>query len=834
MLTSSSFEFDSVPCGTYSLTVQANAAAQYLIEPSSKTVSVRGDSVSLASSFAVKGFALTGRVLSATGFVSLDLTTAGSPLEGVAVSAGSLSATTGPDGSYTLSGLRFGTYQLSAKKQHYGFSDLTATLDATSGLPNLTPSKYDLCGQLDDTQPRVVRLLADGKSIAESTADGGRFCFQVAAGQYQVEPVVEAAEAKRGLAFARTAPLKIVAEPVLSLRVSSVKVPVSGRLRCLTENCHIGTTVTLSSTLTSESWTISPTDASFTFPDILPGQYTLSALHLGWCWENNALPVVVQSSPVADLLLAQSGFELVVNTPHPIRLLVNGAQHDLAAPSTTLCVPTPGQYSLKPVSCFKYAAEEFTFDTSNGGPLDLTPLALIVSGSLHLPGGQVSSSFDVVVKPEAGTATFASGLLVQEAGQDLWRYSFSAKVGGRVSVEPSPLEGFYWSPAAHAVTVTADATGCAQPLPDFILSPSREVSGTISPALDGVLVKLLVEGKPVAQATSVAGRYRIGGLQGEPEYTLTAELEGYEFRGLSAGNFQAFKLGTLSISTVVEDSPLAGVIVSLTSAGGFVKNAATPAEGTLKYHGLEPGSYYVKPILKEYVFEPSQQTVAIADGADVTVRLNARRVAYSVFGRVAGLDGTPVKGVQVLATSASKTQQEEALTDLEGRYRLRGLLPGTQYSVFVPSLPAQPRSSPALVSLPGLAEDTHEVNFALLRLSKHTLAGSVLAGREYLSTLTVTLERGQETRTYALTDSSYFEFLDLRPLAPDEVVTLSVSTSKPHHLFSFSAEPLEVKASDFKNEAAFVRLQSSITPREEGSSLFFLFVFLASSHLMRG
>lgn len=733
------------------------------------------------------------------------------------MSAGSLTATTGSDGRYILSGLRSGTYQLSAKKPHYGFSDISVILDASSSsLPTLTPSKYDLCGQLDDANPRVVRLLADGKSVAESAANGGHFCFQVAAGQYQVEPVVEASEARRGLAFARTAPLNIVAEPVLSLRVSSVKVPVSGVLQCLTPDCHVGTTVTLSSTLTSESWQISPSDATFTFPDILPGQYTLSASHPGWCWVNNALPVLVQNSPVTGLGLTQSGFELVINTPYPLKLLVNGAQHDLAAPSTTLCIPTPGQYTLKPVSCFKYAAEEFTFETSNAGPLDLTPLALILSGSLHLPAGQASSSFDVVVKPDAGTATFASGLLVQEGNQDIWRYSFAAKVGGRVSVEPSPLEGFYWSPTAHTVTVTADATGCAQPVPDFLLSPSREVSGAINPPLDGVLVRLLVDGQLTAQATSVAGRYRIGGLQGEPEYSLTAELEGYEFRALAGGNFEAFKLGTLSISTVVVDSPLAGVIVSLTSAGGFVKNAATPAEGTLKYHGLEPGSYYVKPILKEYVFKPSQQTVTIADGADVTVRLNAERVAYSVFGRVSGLDGTSLKGIQVLATSASKSQQEEALTDMEGRYRLRGLLPGTQYSVFVPSLPAQPRSSPAAVPLPGLANDTHEVDFVVVRLSKHSLAGTVSADRQYLSTLTVTLWRGEETRTYNLSDSPYFEFLDLRPLAADETLTLTVATSKPHHLFAFSTEPLEVKASDFKNEAAFVRLQSTVTVREEG------------------
>jgi hypothetical protein len=51
------------------------------------------------------------------------------------------------------------------------------------------------------------------------------------------------------------------------------------------------------------------------------------------------------------------------------------------------------------------------------------------------------------------------------------------------------------------------------------------------------------------------------------------------------------------------------------------------------------GDYYLKPLLKEYRFEPPQMTLHIAQGQKVAATFIAHRVAYSVYGK--GRDKSP-------------------------------------------------------------------------------------------------------------------------------------------------------------------------------------------------
>lgn len=53
------------------------------------------------------------------------------------------------------------------------------------------------------------------------------------------------------------------------------------------------------------------------------------------------------------------------------------------------------------------------------------------------------------------------------------------------------------------------------------------------------------------------------------------------------------------------------------------------------------------------------------------------------MGVVTLISGQPKDGVLVEARSESKGFYEEALTDSNGNYRLRGLIPGTRYTVRV-------------------------------------------------------------------------------------------------------------------------------------------------------
>ena len=50
--------------------------------------------------------------------------------------------------------------------------------------------------------------------------------------------------------------------------------------------------------------------------------------------------------------------------------------------------------------------------------------------------------------------------------------------------------------------------------------------------------------------------------------------------------------------------PLQGVLLSL-SGDGYRNNNATQADGKFTFSALSAGGYFLRPLLKEYLFEPS-------------------------------------------------------------------------------------------------------------------------------------------------------------------------------------------------------------------------------------
>ena len=94
---------------------------------------------------------------------------------------------------------------------------------------------------------------------------------------------------------------------------------------------------------------------------------------------------------------------------------------------------------------------------------------------------------------------------------------------------------------------------------------------------------------------------------------------------------------------------------------------------------------------------------------------------YSVFGTVTSLSGKPEEGITLEARSESRGYYEETITDSEGKYRLRGLLPDTKYTVRAvlkvdkPGLHRIERSSPSSVPVQ-VAFSSSNLSFCYVRL----------------------------------------------------------------------------------------------------------------------
>ncbi|KAG8238423.1 hypothetical protein J437_LFUL002880, partial [Ladona fulva] len=127
-------------------------------------------------------------------------------------------------------------------------------------------------------------------------------------------------------------------------------------------------------------------------------------------------------------------------------------------------------------------------------------------------------------------------------------------------------------------------------------------------------------------------------------------------------------------------------MLSLSGGERYRRNSITGPDGRLTFGSLSPSEYFLRPMMKEYSFEPPSEMVRVAEGATVEVRIVGRRVAFSCFGLVTSPCGEPEPGVVVEAVSlCGETRccnlQEEAVSERTGHFRVRGLLPQCTYEI---------------------------------------------------------------------------------------------------------------------------------------------------------
>lgn len=168
---------------------------------------------------------------------------------------------------------------------------------------------------------------------------------------------------------------------------------------------------------------------------------------------------------------------------------------------------------------------------------------------------------------------------------------------------------------------------------------------------------------------------------------MTAEKEGYVITGPDAsGVFLAHKLAEVivEVSDQADDASLQGVLISLSGGQSYRKNSVTGEDGLLTFNSLSPGEYFLRPMMKEYRFDPPFKMIKVAEGATVKVKLSGTRVAFSAYGSVTSLNGEPEPGllvevqgllVETQGYADCSNLQEEATTEENGNFRIRGLQP---------------------------------------------------------------------------------------------------------------------------------------------------------------
>eukprot|EP01126_Amoeba_proteus_P002910 TRINITY_DN10947_c0_g1_i1.p1 TRINITY_DN10947_c0_g1~~TRINITY_DN10947_c0_g1_i1.p1 ORF type:complete len:1179 (+),score=219.89 TRINITY_DN10947_c0_g1_i1:119-3655(+) len=863
------FGIYNVPCGRYQLVPHyANDITTFDVRPKQVDVLVSKDSVVLLEPFLIKGFSVRGRLIN----------TNGEGVSGVVISlsdnlSNSKEVLTGSDGYYRLDEVTSGTYHVKASKLHHGFLNLKG-LKITPNvveLPDIVVTHYDVCGTVSIPQPpvgvslvgRTITLKSNGQIKGRAKTDKhGSYCVSMKSGKYLVVPEVLPEEVDAGLLLTHSvAEVEVKLAPLLDINFDQARLTVSGLVRCINTPCDSSISVSLASigrsSRTTTGLAIAHDDSSsdyFVFKNVLPGKYEVTINHDNWCWDKERQVVEVTAKDHTDTAFSQRGYLVVLFSSHTITLnctdpLGNSKEVELNSGKNQYCVPHPGKYKYVPVaeSCYRFTSTDFTFDTATPEVNRIEIERYKVRGVIKatdVPANEVVQVVVTNVLSKESSVVNSTPIEVQDTTKEsTHEYILWAKLGDELIVQPqSPSLLFY----PRSLTVKIDKNECPSSLSEIKARPGLYLNGSVIPPVSGVSITVTkIKTNEVVKTieTDESGEYSAGPLYDNFEYHVSAFHPQY-FIKRSKGSqlvFTLLKLGSVTVVIVDEEgSPIGSVLVSLTSSDGYINNNATNQSGVKEYVNLFPGDYYLRPLLKEYIFNPTSLSIGLKEGEQRVEIFSAHRVAFSCFGHVQTLNGHSIKDISVEAVG-SNNAYEEAKTDSSGNYRIRGLKPSSNYTIHVKlgrkdgggdegdgeSLVerAEPESLGVMVE----NKDLENINFIVfLKDDRFELMGSVVTSRkEYLGSLTVHLKNrlDEVVDQYFLGPGNFFIFTGLN--GTDEY-TVYLTTKLTTNDYKFELPSKKMKP--INGEVVVLTFEPTIRLMEEkmDNGPFFTLLFLCT------
>ncbi|KAL3649360.1 hypothetical protein CASFOL_005763 [Castilleja foliolosa] len=836
------FTFTSIPCGTYKLIpFYKGENTVFDVSPPSIMVSVQHDHVTVPQKFQVTGFSVGGRVVDGNG----------NGVDGARVLVDGIDRSiTDTEGYYKLDQVTSKRYSIEAKKEHFRFEGLYdfLVLPNMVSIIDIKAVSYDICGtaQTISSAYKAKVALTHGpenvKPQVKHTDASGNFCFEVPSGEYRLSAFAATPESAPELLFSPEYMDVVVNKPLLDIKFYQAQVNVRGSVVCK-DNCGPAVSVMLVRLdgKSKEERSISLTDQSneISFSNVLPGKYRVEVKNTSpeltsgediWCWEQNIIDVNVGVEDVEGITLIQKGYWVRVISSHDVDAYLVQADSSrvnlkIKKGSQQICVESPGVHELHFIdSCISFGSSTLKIDTSNHSePINLKGDKYLLKGQINVESKEnfpENIPLDILDNQETlvdGTVARLVSAEVEQSGVAVYEYSFWATIGEKLIFVPRDSRNdvgkqilFY--PVQQHVSMTQG--GCQAPIAPFSGRLGLYIEGSVSPPLSHVSIRVLAQtdshistlkqGDTALEViTGADGLYLAGPLYDDISYTVEASKPGYYVKQIGQYSFSFQKLGQISVrlySREENNEPFPSVLLSLSGEDGYRNNSVTGVGGAFVFDNLFPGSFYLRPLLKEYAFSSPAEAIDLGSGESKEVVFYATRVAFSAMGKVTLLSGQPKEGVSVEARAESEGFYEETITDASGNYRLRGLQPDTTYVIKIvrknelDGLHIE-RASPRSLQIKVGHEDTKKLDFVVFEVPDVTILSGHVEGRnikELRSNIRVEIRSADDPSKvesiFPLPISGFFQVKDL----PKGKHLVQLRSAMPSSSQRFESDVIEV------------------------------------------
>ncbi|VEN53892.1 unnamed protein product [Callosobruchus maculatus] len=677
------FQFGVVPNGRYYVTAHFQKQ-NFHYRPTRIEFEVNNGDAILDQHFEIIGFSIPGKVLKSRG----------KPVPNAKIYVNGQEVTkTDNEGAYKLEKMKAGTYRMKVEAEDLTFDEKMVRVSPShQELPDMLPSAFKVCGMVTSGQSQTVTFtpLGSSQTVAvvqaqSSTRDGG-FCHFLPPGRYDVQVVVGQDESRKGLQFF---PLKhtieVTSEEITDLIFSQLKATVFGKVKCLQpEKCE-GLSVVVKSDNT-EDIIVKVQGGSFKLEDIFPGVYKVSLSPNRFCWESSKSTLNINSATV-DVTFTQIGYTLNLLLSHDakvhyhLKTETKSSSIEAKRGRSTVCLPKPGEYEFTVDSCHSYNMNSFSYDTDDEGANEIA-----LNAEKHIQAVCIKADRDFgEIRVAVKIAERQPFLTTLNHKDGCYRLELMLHPEETALVRPES-DTLFFTPATLSVHGKED---CSDLGVKFVAVQGKVFQGRVVPPLEGVVLTVeSSDSDTLVAETDARGFYRFPPLDGGKQYKIQAAKESYVLIGPDEnGDFLARKLAEVIVEVVDsgDDGALAGVLLSLSGGDGYRKNLQSGEDGKITFHSLSPSEYFLRPMMKEYVFEPNSKIIPVNEGQTVHVRLVGKRVAYSAYGKVVSLNGEPEENMVIVAKGIANCTMysEETSSEFNGQFRIRGLHPYCSYVVEV-------------------------------------------------------------------------------------------------------------------------------------------------------